>query len=106
MESTLKSIRLKDWLITKIGNMAKSENRSFTNMVETILISNTVIPTTESKELMHKLISDAFEDVNFEMEFIYKQAPKLIKMAKEYGFTDLAKEMEGNLKTERYVRGR
>ena len=64
-------------------------------------------PTTESKELMHKLISDAFEAVNFEMEFIYKQAPKLIKMAKDYGFTDLAKEMEDNLKTERYyVRNR
>ena len=64
-------------------------------------------PTTESKELMHKLISDAFEAVNYEMEFVYKQAPKLIKMAKDYGFTDLAKEMEDNLKTERYyVRNR
>ena len=39
MESTLKSIRLKDWVVTKIENMAKSENRSFTNMVETILIN-------------------------------------------------------------------
>ena len=64
-------------------------------------------PTTESKELMHKLISDAFEAVNYEMEFVYKQAPKLIKMAKDYGFTDLEKEMEDNLKTERYyVRNR
>ena len=57
-------------------------------------------PTTESKELMHKLISDAFEAINFETEFIsIMQAPKLIKMAKDYGFTDLAKEMEDKLKT-------
>tara|TARA_R110002096_G_scaffold432559_1_gene649600 strand:- start:60 stop:194 length:135 start_codon:yes stop_codon:yes gene_type:complete len=38
MGSTLKSIRLKDTVIAKIENLAKSENRSFTNMVETILI--------------------------------------------------------------------
>ena len=38
MGSTLKSIRLKDTVINKIEKMAKSENRSFTNMVETILI--------------------------------------------------------------------
>ena len=63
-------------------------------------------PTTESKELMHKLISDAFEAVNLETEHIYHEAPKLIKMAKEYGFTELAKEIEDNLKTERYAGSR
>jgi hypothetical protein len=38
MESTIKSIRLKNETITKIEKLAKSENRSFTNMVETLLI--------------------------------------------------------------------
>lgn len=39
MESTLKSIRLKNEVIEKVKEMAKKENRTFTNMVETILIN-------------------------------------------------------------------
>ena len=57
-------------------------------------------PTLESKELLHKLISDEFERIDLEMDFIYKKAPKLIKMAKDYGSLELAKEMEDKLKTE------
>lgn len=40
METFLKGIRLKKWVIAKIEEMAKSENRSFTNMLETILIKH------------------------------------------------------------------
>lgn len=37
-ESSLKSIRLKNEVIEKVEEMAKDENRTFTNMVETILM--------------------------------------------------------------------
>lgn len=37
-KSTLKSIRLKNDVINKIDQIAKTENRTFTNMVETILL--------------------------------------------------------------------
>lgn len=40
MGSTLKSIRLKNKVIEKVEEMAKEENRTFTNMVETILINH------------------------------------------------------------------
>ena len=36
--SSLKSIRLKNEVIEKIEVMAQEENRTFTNMVETILM--------------------------------------------------------------------
>tara|TARA_R110001606_G_scaffold399006_1_gene579897 strand:- start:1833 stop:1988 length:156 start_codon:yes stop_codon:yes gene_type:complete len=36
--SSLKSIRLKNEVIEKVEEMAKEENRTFTNMVETILM--------------------------------------------------------------------
>lgn len=41
-ESILKSIRLKKEVINKIEKMAENNNRSFTNMVETILINTPV----------------------------------------------------------------
>lgn len=36
--SSLKSIRLKNEVIEKVEEMAREENRTFTNMVETILM--------------------------------------------------------------------
>ncbi len=37
-DSTMKSLRLRNEVVKKIDHLAKNENRTFTNMVETILI--------------------------------------------------------------------
>ncbi len=40
-ETNLKSIRLRQDVIEKVQKMAEDNNRSFTNMVETILMDKT-----------------------------------------------------------------
>ena len=56
-----------------------------------------IISTDNSKEVVSKLILDAFEKVDTEMECIYGEAKKLIKTAKDYGLTDLAEDMQNRL---------
>lgn len=57
----------------------------------------TILSTDSSKEVMTKLISDAFEKVDSDMECIYGQAKKLIETAKQYGLNDLATDLENKL---------
>lgn len=57
----------------------------------------TITPTLRSKETLSKIIRDAFDNINFDMDYIYQKAPELIKMAKEYGLLELAKEMQNEL---------
>jgi hypothetical protein len=64
-------------------------------------------PTTESKELLDKLLSDKYHSIDPDKDVANQEVLELLKMIKEYGRVDLAKEIEDNLKTERYyVRNR
>jgi len=56
-----------------------------------------IISTDNSKQVVSKLILDAFEKVDSEMECIYGEAKKLIQTAKDYGLTDVAEDMQNRL---------
>lgn len=56
-----------------------------------------ILSTDNSKEVVSKLIIDAFEKVDTEMECIYGEAKKLIETAKDYGLNDLANDMQNRL---------
>jgi len=56
-----------------------------------------IISTDNSKEVVSKLILDAFEKIDIEMECIYGEAKKLIQTAKDYGLTDIANDMQNRL---------
>lgn len=56
-----------------------------------------IISTDNSKQVVSKLILDAFEKVDSEMECIYGEAKKLIQTAKDYGLTDIAEDMQNRL---------
>jgi hypothetical protein len=56
-----------------------------------------ILSTDQNKEVISKLILDAFEKVDTEMECIYGQAKKLIETAKHYGLKDLAEDMQNRL---------
>ena len=52
-----------------------------------------------SKKTITKLIRDAFDRIDLDMDFIYGEANRLIQTAKDYGLTELAMEMENDLKS-------
>jgi len=56
-----------------------------------------ILSTDNSKEVVSKLILDAFEKVDIKMECIYGEAKKLIQTAKDYGLTDIAEDMQNRL---------
>jgi len=56
-----------------------------------------ILSTDQSKEVVSKLISNAFEKVDTDMECIYGQAKKLIETAKDYGLKDLAEDLQNRL---------
>lgn len=51
------------------------------------------ISTEKTKELLARLISNEFEKIDFEMEYIYQRADELIALATVYGLHDEAKQM-------------
>ena len=55
------------------------------------------ISSQESKETVSKLIRQAFDRVDFDREYIYGEAARLIQTAKDYGLTELANEMQNDL---------
>ena len=56
-----------------------------------------ILSTDNSKEVVSKLILDAFEKIDIEMECIYGESKKLIQTAKDYGLTDIANYMQKRL---------
>lgn len=58
----------------------------------------TITQTLKSKETLSKIIRNAFDNIDFSMDYIYQEAPELIKTAKDYGLTQLAEEMQSDLK--------
>jgi hypothetical protein len=61
------------------------------------IMAITITPTLCSKIKLSEIIRNAFDNINFEMDYIYQEAPKLIKMARDYGLTELAEEMQNDL---------
>jgi len=47
----------------------------------------------KSVKLLKKLIRDAFDKIDFDMEFIYNESEPLIQLATESGFKELVKQM-------------
>ena len=52
--------------------------------------------TPQSKELLRSLIQNAFNSIDFKMEYIYNKAEPLIDLAKEAGLIELAETLEGD----------
>ena len=53
--------------------------------------------TENSKEVVSRLIRNEFDNLDFERDYIFGKAPKLIKTAKEFGLLELAEEMQNDL---------
>ena len=52
------------------------------------------ISTEESKQIVKRLIRNAFDKIDRSMDYIYKESEKLISVAQLYGFNELAEEMK------------
>ena len=50
-------------------------------------------PTLESQELLDKLIRNYNEAIDSEMECVYNEEEKLLKLAKDYRRNELAEEL-------------
>lgn len=53
--------------------------------------------TEPSKDIVSRLIRNEFDNIDFEMDYIYNKAPQLIKTAKEFGLLELAEKMQNDL---------
>jgi len=53
----------------------------------------TTLSTERTKELLTRLISDDYEKIDFEMDYIYGKADELIALALSYGLNDQANAM-------------
>ena len=59
------------------------------------------MPTTiaqTSIETVSRLLRAEFDQIDMDMEYIHGSGSKLIQTAKDYGFAELATEMENDLK--------
>ena len=54
-------------------------------------MSNTI--TTDSKELLKRLIINEFNKIDFSMDFIYGKADELIKLSSDLGLEELAEQL-------------
>ena len=52
------------------------------------------ISTEESKEIVKRLIRNAFDKIDRSMDYIYKESDKLITTAQHFGLNELAEEMK------------
>ena len=52
------------------------------------------ISTEESKEIVKRLIRNAFDKIDSSMDYIYKESDKLITTAQYLGLNELAEEMK------------
>ena len=52
------------------------------------------ISTEESKQIVKRLIRNAFDKIDKSMDCIYNESDKLISTAHLYGFNELAEEMK------------
>ena len=57
----------------------------------------------KSVKLLKKLIKDAFDKIDFDMEFIYNESEPLIQLATESGFKELVKQMMEDAKLEQQM---
>jgi hypothetical protein len=57
----------------------------------------TIISTDTSKQVIEKLIDDAFEKADAEMEHIYGEQKRIIETAKDFGLKEKAIELEARL---------
>ena len=57
----------------------------------------------KSVKLLKKLIRDAFDKIDFDMEFIYNESEPLIQLATESGFKELVKQMMEDAKLEQQM---
>ena len=57
----------------------------------------TITVTESSKEVVETLIRNEFHSINFEMDYIYGKADKLIQAANDFGLNDLSEELKNNL---------
>jgi hypothetical protein len=58
------------------------------------------MPTTianTSIEIVCKLIRDAFDKVDTDLDYIHDTSNKLIQTAKDFGLTELAEEMQNDI---------
>lgn len=56
--------------------------------------------SANSTETVSTLIRKAFDKIDFTTDYIYNEADKLIKTARELGLKDLAEELHNNKLTE------
>ena len=57
----------------------------------------------KSVKLLKKLIRDAFDKIDFDMEFLYNESEPLIQLATESGFKELVKQMMEDAKLEQQM---
>lgn len=57
----------------------------------------------KSVKLLKKLIRDAFDKIDFDMEFLYNESEPLIQLATESGFKELVKQMKEDVKLEQQM---
>jgi len=56
--------------------------------------------SSNSKQTVSQLIRNAFDKVDFSMEYIYNESGKLIQTARDLGLNELAEELENNKQIE------
>ena len=52
------------------------------------------ISTDESKQIVKRLIRNAFDKIDKSMDYIYKESDKLISTAQYLGFNEFAEELK------------
>jgi len=57
----------------------------------------------KSVKLLKKLIRNAFDKIDFDMEFLYNESEPLIQLATESGFKELVKQMMEDAKLEQQM---
>jgi hypothetical protein len=57
----------------------------------------------KSVKLLKNLIRDAFDKIDFDMEFLYNESEPLIQLATESGFKELVKQMKEDVKLEQQM---